>query len=402
MRAVEAGLKMGLAAVVVTALVAACSGAGGGGDSLDPTDTGGGLDLDGAPDGLGDSLSVDCKPACVAPQKCSVLNKCIDPDTCLADGDCKSGMKCITPEAGKPTCLPGGDCGAESASADKVPSNVLIVLDRSCSMTAKVGGVSKWEIAVKAINDMTTKYKGKLRFGLIMFPDTDAAQCTQGAIPIPLGPDNETKISTMLTAALKAADPYFPDGPCVTNIDTAVKQAATDPGLGDKTRQSFVLLLTDGAQAGCTAGGGDAGTLAAITDLATKRGVKTFVVGFGSAVDTPAMDSFAAAGGVPAAAASPKFYKAEDATSLDKALTAIGSTALGCVFKLGKTPPDPTKIFAFFDKTTEVPRDTSKTNGWDYDPTTNTVTFYGSFCADIKAEKVKAVDVVFGCNKPPA
>ncbi len=399
MRAV---LKMGLSAVLVGGLLAACSGAGGGSDSLDPTDTGGGIDLDGAPDGLADTLTLDCKPACVAPQKCSVLNKCIDADSCAADGDCKAGMKCITPEAGKPACLPGGDCGAESASADKVPSNVLIVLDRSCSMTAKVGALTKWQIAVQAISDMTTKYKGKLRFGLIMFPDTDADKCNQGTIPIPLGPDNETKISTMLSSALKTTDPFFPDGPCVTNIDTAMKQAATDPGLGDATRQSYVLLLTDGAQAGCTAGGGDAGTLAAITDLATKRGVKTFVVGFGSGVDTAAMDSFAAAGGVPAAAASPKFFKAEDATSLDKALTTIGSTALGCVFKLGKAPPDSTKIFAFFDKSTEVPRDTTKTNGWDYDPTTNTVTFYGSFCADIKAEKVKAVDVVFGCNKPPA
>ncbi len=396
-------LKVACAAGFVAAYAAACGGGASGGSDLDPqADTGPGFDLDGSGDGLGDTLSVDCKPACVPPQKCSITGKCVDADSCVVDGDCKPGMKCLTGETGKPACVPAGDCGAETAAADKVPSNVLIVLDRSCSMRSPVGTSNKWAVAVKAINDMTTKFKDKLRFGLTLFPDTDTDACHQGKIPVPLAAGNETKISTMMTSALKTTDPLYPDGPCVTNIDTAIIQAATDPGLDDKARSSYILLITDGAQAGCTAGGSDAGTLKAITDLATKRGVKTFVIGFGAGVDGAQLDQFAVAGGVPAAAVTPKFYKAEDAVSLDKALATIGSTALGCVFKLGKTPPDTTKMFAFFDKTTEVPRDTTKTNGWDYDAATNTVTFYGSFCADIKAEKVKAVDVVFGCNKPPA
>lgn len=337
---------------------------------------------------------VDCPEG----QECTFMGNCVPAGGCDTSQDCDAGTICSADKL----CVPGGMCGAQAFTAMPVAPNMLLVLDRSCSMKDKIDGMKKWDIAVAAINQVTTSYAGLLRWGLIMFPDITKPNCGQTDYPVPLGDGNEQAIQDLLTAALVTDDAWFPDGPCVTNIDTAMKQAATDPGLGDATRQSYVLLLTDGAQAGCTAGGGDAGTLAAITDLATKRGVKTFVIGFGSAVDTAAMDSFAAAGGVPAAAASPKFFKAEDATSLDKALTTIGSTALGCVFKLGKTPPDSTKIFAFFDKGTEVPRDTTKTNGWDYDPTTNTVTFYGSFCADIKAEKVKAVDVVFGCNKPPA
>ena len=37
-----------------------------------------------------------------------------------------------------------------------------------------------------------------------------------------------------------------------------------------------------------------------------------------------------------------KYYKAEDAASLDKALSAIAGAALGCTYKLDKTPDDPT------------------------------------------------------------
>jgi hypothetical protein len=38
--------------------------------------------------------------------------------------------------------------------------------------------------------------------------------------------------------------------------------------------------------------------------------------------------------------------------------------------------------------------------GWDYDPATNQVTFYGDECQQLKDGTVTDVDVVFGCNEP--
>jgi hypothetical protein len=70
------------------------------------------------------------------------------------------------------------------------------------------------------------------------------------------------------------------------------------------------------------------------------------------------------------------------------------------VFKLKQTPPDQNKIYVFFDNTTEVARDTAHKSGWDYDPTTNQVTFYGPDCEKLKQGKVKDVDIVFGCKQP--
>jgi len=233
-----------------------------------------------------------------------------------------------------------------------------------------------------------------------MFPDTTGTSCTQDAIPIPIGPMKDIPIQQMLYSALDAGDPYFPDGPCVTNIDTGVQQAATDPGLRDPTRRGFVLLITDGAQAGCSAGGGNNGTAATIAGL-HDAGVDTFVIGFGGQVDTVSLNLFADRGGQPSGDPTNHFFKAEDQASLQTALDKISGRTLGCTYTLGTVPPDPTKLFVFFDKTTQVLQDPTHTNGWDYDPATNRVTFYWQPCDDLKNMKVMKLDIVYGCPVPP-
>ena len=222
--------------------------------------------------------------------------------------------------------MPADQCGSEEVGIDLVAPNLLIVLDRSCSMRNKVGTQSKWEIAVAAVKKLGSSYQGLIRFGMTLFPDTTGDNCTQSKIPVPIAVGAEAQIQSLLSAALKTTDPYYPDGPCVTNIDTAMQQAASEPALADTTRASYALLITDGNQAGCNVAGGDAGTTQIIKDLYTKKKVPTFVVGFGSAVDPAQLTIFADAGGKPAAGAT-HFYKAEDQASLDAALKVISKQA---------------------------------------------------------------------------
>ncbi len=269
--------------------------------------------------GAGGGLSQpSCEPSCEAPQFCSVVGECIDPGTCKDAGDCGFGEEC---DLDTGICL---GCN---------PPNLLISLDRSCSMTSQVMGMTKWELAVAAIDSMTTKFAGQIRFGLALFPDTIAPQCQQDAISIPVGDDNEPAIQTLLNDALAQSDPNFPDGPCVTNIDTALDQAATEPAFDDTERPSFVLLITDGKQANCSGNGGDAHTTQVITDLYMQRNVPTFVLGFGNGVDPDQLNIFANAGGVPTndMSCNPpcNFYKAEDGASLEAALDAIAGQ-IGC------------------------------------------------------------------------
>jgi hypothetical protein len=227
-----------------------------------------------------------------------------------------------------------------------------------------------------------------------VFPDIVSDACAQDTIVIPVAPGQEPAIQTLLDAALVASDPYFPDGPCVTNIDSAMEQAAAAPELTDPTRDNYVALITDGEQSGCNLAGGDAGTLQIITDLFA-AGIPTFVIGFGSGVDPTQMDAFAVAGGVPNT--SPSYYDAADQASLEAVLEAIATQAISCTFNLDSAPPNPDDINVFFDGVA-VPEDPTMMNGWAYDPVTNQIVFYGAACDDLKSGSVIDVDVILGCE----
>lgn len=337
------------------------------------------------------ALMNGCMPACVAPQFCSVENQCIDEGTCLANGDCAMGTVC---DAATKKCVPGGGCGQQEANTTPIPPNLLVVLDRSCSMTEKIGAQTKWQIAVDALNGLMTTYANQIRFGITLFPDLVAPSCAQDTIPVPPAPGNEMAITKLLTDSLAMNDPYFPDGPCVTNIDAAMDQASKEPAFLDTTRASYALLLTDGKQSSCNVAGGDAGTTQIITAM-NAAGVKTFVIGFGSGADPQSLSQFADAGGVPEPTT--HFYDAADAASLAAALDTIANATIGCDFKLDSIPPDPGAIFVFFNNTALAG---DATNGWTYDATTNTVTFHGTSCDQLKAGTVTDVDVVFGCDMP--
>ena len=243
-----------------------------------------------------------------------------------------------------------------------------------------------------------------LRFPPSMTTETNPLLDLHPERPVPFariaGEHIEPAIQTLLTNSLANADPYFPDGPCVTNIDTAMQQATTEPAFTDPDRDSYALLITDGKQSsGCTAAGADAGTTMIIKTLHDTQMVPTFVLGFGGEVDPAQMNIFADAGGVPSSGAS-KYYDASDQASLDMALTTIANKTLGCTFVLQEVPPNPDEIYVFFNNVDSVARDGMHMKGWDYDPVTNQVTFYGQECADLKAGNVTDVDIVFGCNEP--
>ncbi len=301
--------------------------------------------------------------------------------------------------ADDPNAGGGESCGSEAIPLEAVAPNLLIVLDRSCSMKIKAGSQSKWEIAVAALNKLVAKHQGVIRFGLTLFPDTTGASCKQDAIPVPPAAATGGKLQALLTSALSPADPNYPNGPCVTNIDTGMLQASAEPALAEPGRPSFVLLISDGGQALCSEAGGDAGTTQVIKDLRNK-GVSTFVVGFGSAVDGNQLNLFADAGGKPSGNASSRYYKAEDAAGLDAALAAIGRQTLGCVLHLKQVPASLDALHVFFDKKA-IARDPGHKEGWDYDAAKELLSFYGKACSELEAGKVSGVDVVYGCKKPP-
>lgn len=320
----------------------------------------------------------------------------VDATVACTDGtQCGEGMKC---SGGM--CVIGG-CGEAALNLTYVAPNLLFVVDRSCSMRNAPSGAatSKWNIAVDGIHQVIGDYGADIRWGLTLFPDTAGQSCTQDTFAYPVADNNGAGIQALLTAAKATSDPLYPDGPCVTNIDTGLQQAATDPALADVTRESYLMLVTDGAQAGCSAAGGDTGSEAIVKDLFDLQDIKTFVIGFGSAVDAAQLNKLATAGGT-ALAGTTKFYRAETAGELDQALAAIADQVISCDYVIDPPPPYLGKTYVWFEKTTKVPRDETHTDGWDFDTTTNTLTFYGNACQQLKTRAVDTVDVVYDCDGP--
>jgi hypothetical protein len=85
---------------------------------------------------------------------------------------------------------------------------------------------------------------------------------------------------------------------------------------------------------------------------------------------------------------------------LEMALGTIADLVLGCDFVLTDPPADLQELFAFFNNQIAVPRDPTHMNGWDYDPVTMTLTFYGGFCDQLSSGQVTDVDIVYGCAGP--
>jgi hypothetical protein len=369
------------------------AGTGGSGDS-GAGGAGGDVGAEAGAAGAGAGAPEACAPPCSGSQFCSASATCIPFGTCSANEDCALGKLC---DKATKTCVIGSTCGVTKVSTMPVAPNLLIVLDRSCSMKKMAAGQTKWKAAQKAITSLTSSFKTSIRFGMTMFPDTEGSECGQnGSSLINVSDGAYKQIQNRLENAQDEKNSYYPDDPCVTNIDSAMDEASKVPTLLDKSRKSFVLLITDGAQSGCNLAGGNGGTKTIITNLHAS-GVGTFVVGFSDEVSEANLNAFAQLGGYPNPAANIDYYKANNEASLTTALSQIAKQTLGCTFALGKTPPDPSSLYVFFDNKDQIARDATHQAGWDYDAAQQQVTFYGATCQSIQAGSIGQLDIVYGC-----
>lgn len=352
------------------------------------------------PDSPVDELITSGCSSCGPQEFCSTQDSCIPLGTCLGDGDCSAdGYVC---EAG--ACQPGGECGAEIFDLEAVPPNILILLDRSCSMPdcQKYGlvancynnsGFDKWEAAVVAINELTEGYRGRVRWGLDLFPNTGGIACVQEQATIAVGDARETEIQQLLTAALDVSHPMFPNNPCVTNILGVLEAAGSDAAFTDAGHEPFVVLITDGEEFNC--GDREANhtqAVAVVEDLAG-RGIQTVVVGFGDGVVPDKLNDLAVAGARPNPDPGLDYYQASDAQGLLDTLSGVVQGAVGCTVALDGEPPNVDKLFVFIG---DQPVERGTADGYDFDPMTNQVVFNGAACEAVRRGD-QPVQVGFGC-----
>jgi len=300
------------------------------------------------------------------------------------------------------TPTPPPSCGITTHSAERLPPDVLIVLDRSLSMNDQVMPVmdlngllncllagpcpSKWADMTKAIQASVSTSGNTIDWGLKFFPDDGACGVTDTAA-VPVAPNNATAVNGAIAATQ-------PGG--ATPTSAALASAGRYlMGLTDANPR-YVVLATDG-QPNCAGGNmgtaDDAAAIAAVTSLAG-AGIPVFVIGIATQGTADAtLTSMAMAGGK-ARAATPPYYPVAVSADLVAALAAIGGQVVSCTFAI-PPPPDPGNVAVDADGM-RVPKDPS--NGWQYGPGMTSIVLTGSWCANLQNGTLTTVQAKFACG----
>lgn len=335
-------------------------------------------------DGVDDNVLCDTSADCPGGGRCTAFGQCLPPDPCAdASFNCGPGLICEVDGTGAAVCVPGGECGVETRT---LPAAALFVLDRSCSMDNELAatGATKWETAANTVEDSMRSVHGVLHTGLLLFPDTEAPSCGQSEVAVAVSADGDAVAAEILQAAVSPTDRWFPSGPCVTNIDTAMNQAR-DVVEGEGDREMVAVLVTDGKQAQCNEDGGDAETMGIIADMLERLGVRTFVVGFDRQADADQLNAFANVGGTGG------FITAESGDALADALETATAAARDCSFRLATVPPDANELYAFVDG------EAVAGDALVYDADSRSLSFTGPLCERVEAGLAERLHVVFGC-----
>lgn len=407
-------------------LFVACGGSGGGGG-------GGGGDADAGTAGADGGGSSGCTSAqqCEGAEICNPqTNECEAGLPCQAHGDCGAGGYCPAGtcepnETGGPcdgdgncpagdTCIEGYcGCEGEAFAAEPVVPNIMVVFDKSGSMEEDLDGdcplfehnddkcdypphdgdsepnpafdglPDKWGIATTAMSQLLTSHGNKVRFGLVTFSSDSG--CGAGDVRVDIGDDTEAQIESTIDSTLPRGS---------TPIRSTLQNLVGHPSLQDTTRPNYVLLITDGQE---TCSDNDPSDAAAEL-LAQSPSVKTFVVGFGGGVNAAELNDLAEQGGTPRAGAT-KYYQADNAAELATALDAILGSVLSCSYQLDQTPEDLADLYVYADGD-PVDRDQTRSEGWDYDPASGTLTLYGQICLDLQDGSITDLAIVYGCPGP--
>jgi len=174
---------------------------------------------------------------------------------------------------------PDASCGLSIVPTERVPGSLLLVFDRSGSMSDPPGGgssgPSKWELGRSAINTVLSSAADDLGAGLLLFPTGEGPECNvslSATVPqVPVAPLSTSR--SMISSALTSATPSGG----VTPIFDAVRAGYDYLDTLDTIGQRGLVVVTDGAE-NCDESDRDA-VLAQVSSELADNHYMTFVVG---------------------------------------------------------------------------------------------------------------------------
>jgi hypothetical protein len=337
-------------------------------------------------------------------------------------------------------------CGESTIAASPRKVNVLLVIDKSGSMTDTPAGfaTNKWDAIKSALGTALGDVQREIGFGLVLYPFAKAGNspvtmgCSNNCCETPDAPSVGVAIGTSsMPAILDALADTAPSGGTPTAAALKVALDYYQSGAGKALEgDRFVLLATDGGpdcntdlscdadhcttnlDGDCPTAAGnccdpmfggseakgrcldDGGTRVQIDALAA-AGVKTLVVGIpGSEAYAASLETFATAGKAPNPAAPPSYFAVSAAGGVAGLSSVLGSVTKGlvtsCRMQLMSNPPDPQKLNVSVDGTL-VPQ--ADADGWVLDTTASppTVVLNGAVCSEVESKGANTVSVVYGC-----
>jgi len=304
-----------------------------------------------------------------------------------------------------PTDVDGGNCGITTNSLTQEPADLLLVLDRSGSMSDDIasnnncggrggGGdagacTARWPTMTAALNQVLAASPAGVEWGLKFFTSPGGGTCTVNpGADVAVGPNTAAQIQAAMASTTPANE---------TPTTAAIQAAVAYYGTVTDGRSHYILLATDG-QPNCDPGTSSQVTTTSVTDTANAiaaaatAGIKTYVIGIGPSAGN--LTSFAVAG------ETTNYFPATSPAQLTTALSTIAGDVASCVFSLGKAPPVPNNVVVEFngDKNSRAPYDPTQTNGWNYTSSADTsIQLYGSWCTNVTNGTYTSAEVLMGC-----
>jgi len=295
-----------------------------------------------------------------------------------------------------------GACVTTSAEANRIPLDMIFLIDRSGSMA----GV-KWTGTTKALttffNDPASLGIGA---GMVYFPAQKPDQCNvqnYAVLDVPIGllPTN--------AFALTNSIPFSPLGggtPTYSGLKGSL-MAATAYQDSHPTHKVVLVVATDGDPAGCLPTDIDL-----IADLAKSaldyNGVRTYVIGAAGSTITN-LNKIAAAGGTTAA-----YDITQNIDDFSAKIASIREQAVGCDFEIPPAPNgqklEPDEVnFTYTPKGLGNPKilpraddlaDCNNQAGWYYDSNLSPtkILLCPASCSTVQADSSAKVSVLFGCS----
>jgi hypothetical protein len=298
------------------------------------------------------------------------------------------------------------NCGQTSVSVMPVPPDILIVQDKSLSMSmdpsggncapTAPAGCSKWSQVSAAMDTVVMATQGAVNWGLIFFASDN--MCGVNTTPsVSIAANNYPAVSQAYAGNQPSS--YTPTQAAV-NAAAAYMKTLTDPN------PKYLLLATDGIP-NCIAGDrtfmmdDSPGATTAVMNAAA-AGFPTFVVGIGDTKGDATLNMFAMAGGEPqtGSADGNLFYEVNSTSDLVTALTKIVGQATSCTFPL-------TGVSGNLDKVAVSAKDAAgnaieimqdPVNGWSYtDATKTAIILNGDACNNLKSVTYTGFQFIYTC-----